>query len=108
MSTSKVFLPNSSSMLNGGRIVKFTVWPVALVMSAASALAATWVEPTLSTRTSAALARAVDATSANTTIPVLAARIVSSLRVVMEIILHAATVRFQVLRQSACRAAAGY
>jgi hypothetical protein len=78
MSTSKVFLPNSSSMLNGGRIVKVTVLPVDLAKSPASALAPTWVEPTLSTRTSAPLARPADARSENAIIPIWRKRIDSS------------------------------
>ena len=44
-------------MLNGGRMVKITLWPVCFSNSAAMAFAAICVEPTLSTRTSAAVAR---------------------------------------------------
>src|SRR5215475_12607501 len=57
MTASNVFSASSLSMLNGGRIVKVTLWPVSLSNSAAMAFAAICVEPTLSTRTSAAVAR---------------------------------------------------
>jgi hypothetical protein len=49
-------------MLNGGRTVKITLWPVCFSNSAAMAFAAICVDPTLSTRTSAAVARVDEAT----------------------------------------------
>src|SRR5215510_10656890 len=52
-----IFSASSLSMSNGGRIVKVTLWWVCFSNSVAMAFAAICVEPTLSTRTSAAVAR---------------------------------------------------
>src|SRR5262245_58883693 len=57
MTASNVFSATSLSMLKGGRIVKVTLWPVCFSNSVAMAFAAICVDPTLSTRTSAAVAR---------------------------------------------------
>src|SRR5215831_3143762 len=57
MTASNVFSASSLSMSNGGRIVNATLWPVCFSNSVAMAFAAICVDPTLSTRTSAALAR---------------------------------------------------
>src|SRR5215467_9914313 len=57
MIASNVFSASSLSMLNGGRIVKITLWPVCFSNSVAMAFAAICVDPTLSTRTSAVVAR---------------------------------------------------
>src|SRR5262249_39565200 len=56
MTVSNVFSASSLSMSNGGRIVKVTLWPVSLSNSAAMAFAAICVDPTLRTRTLAAVA----------------------------------------------------
>jgi hypothetical protein len=57
MTASNVFSASSLSMSNGGRIVKVNLWRVCFSNSVAMAFAAICVDPTLSTRTSAALAR---------------------------------------------------
>src|SRR5215469_14065874 len=57
MTASNVFSASSLSMSNGGRIVKVTLLHVCFSNSVAMAFAAICVDPTLSTRTSAALAR---------------------------------------------------
>src|SRR5437870_2206575 len=63
MTVSNVFAASSLSMSNGGRMVKVTLWPVCFSNSAAMAFAAICVDPTLSTRTSAAVARVDEAMS---------------------------------------------
>src|SRR6516164_7193579 len=57
MTASNAFSASSLLMSNGGRIVKVTLWWVCFSNSVAMALAAICVDPTLSTRTSAAVAR---------------------------------------------------
>src|SRR5262249_29503849 len=57
MTASNAFSASSFSMSNGGRIVKVTLWRVCFSNSVAMAFAAICVDPTLSTRTSAAEAR---------------------------------------------------
>src|SRR5260221_137436 len=57
MTASNVFSASSLSMSNGGRIVKVTLLRVCFSNSVAMTLAAICVDPTLSTRTSAAAAR---------------------------------------------------
>src|SRR5262245_46204011 len=57
MTASNVFSASSLSMSNGGRIVKVTLLRVCFSNSVAIAFAAICVDPTLSTRTSAAEAR---------------------------------------------------
>src|SRR6516165_7193799 len=57
MTASNAFDASSLSISNGGRIVKVTLWRVCFSNLVAMALAAICVDPTLSTRTSAAVAR---------------------------------------------------
>src|SRR5439155_12338657 len=71
MTASNVFSATSFSMLNGGRMVKITLWPVCFSNSPAMAFAAIYVDPTLSTRTSAAGAR-VDETISVSVLTVIA------------------------------------
>src|SRR5215831_8124573 len=66
MTASNVFSASSLSMSNGGRIVKVTLWPVCFSNSVAMAFAAICVDPTLSTRTSAALTRVDETMSVST------------------------------------------
>src|SRR5262249_43833526 len=66
MTASNVFSASSLSNSNGGRILKVTLWPVCFSNSVAMAFAAIRVDPTLSTRTSAALARVDEPMSVST------------------------------------------
>src|SRR5262249_22529181 len=61
MMASNAFSASSLSMLNGGRIVKITLWP--LLEFSGDGLGRDRVDPTLSTRTSAAVARVDEAMS---------------------------------------------
>src|SRR5262249_35309865 len=65
MTASNAFSASSFSMSNGGRIVKVTLWRVCFSNSVAMAFAAICVDPTLSTRTSAAEATVDETMSIN-------------------------------------------